>query len=166
MTMINELAYVRGIHDDLFGISRGIREKGDEVAPMAFLLVPDGDKFAIHALPVYLHANTKDEVAALIRSQAAFRGARYVIHTSEAWVAGGMDPTSQATAAALMMAGGSLEDLPGRKEILMSNLHGPGIRRSLTCFINEDGTLGETSDSDMPDPPFPTRFGDLAPETT
>jgi hypothetical protein len=162
--MTDELAYVRGIQDDLFGISRSIREGGDEVVPMAFLLVPDGDKFAVHALPIYAHANTKDEAAALIQSQAVLRGARYVIHTNEAWVSGATDAAGQALAVSFLMAGGTLEDLPGRREVLMSNLMGPGVRRMLTCYINEDGTLGETFDADQAEDPFPTRFGNLAPE--
>lgn len=162
--MPNELDIVRSIHDNLFAISRGIREGGEEVAPMAFLLVPAGDQFTVQALPIYQFVETKDEAADLIRSQAKARGARYVIHTNEAWVAADNSPTAQATAASLMMSGGSLEDLPGRKEIIMSNLLGPGIRRMITCVIHDDGTLGETQAADQPDPPFPTRFGNLAPE--
>ena len=160
--MPDELAVARTIQDSLFEISRGIREGGQEVQAMAFMLVPNGEAFSVIPFPVYQYARTKAEAADLIQQVAQKTGARFVIHTTEAWMAGSTDGQTQAAAHSLVMMGGTLEDLPGRLEILLSFMDGPGIRRNLLAVIN-DGVLGETQDSENTKPAeVPTLFGNLS----
>lgn len=155
------------IQDELFDVSQNILRGGSEVAPMAFLLVPKGEELVVHALPIYNFVDTKDEAAALIRREAAVRGARYVIHTSEGYIAGSDSGRDQAAAASILMSGGTLRDLPDHREVLVSNLDGPGVNRLLMCVIQEDGTLGETREVETdPAEAAGTRFGNLSGQAT
>lgn len=133
----------RTIHDHFFQVSRQIRESGEEVLPMAFLLVPEGDQLGIIQIPVGLVAPDKDQAAALLRAAAQAHGARYVVHTAEGWYFEG-DENQMRNATSVLLAGGALEHFPGRVEMLLSTMDGPSIVRILRCAIHEDGTLGPT----------------------
>jgi hypothetical protein len=125
------------LQNTLFDFARGIREGGQEVAPIAFLVVPNA------LIQVHLMAMPKDQWRAAILDGISQTRARAVILHTEGWVVGG----AQAPAAlAAKMAGlGSLKDFPGRLEILQSAMETvDGSTRTLIASISSEGKLGAT----------------------
>ena len=125
------------LQDGLFEIARAIREVGEEVAPIAFLILPGGGLVQIH-----LFTMPKDKWrATILDGVRKTRATAIVVHT-EAWVVGGKD--APAALAAKMAGLGSLEDFPGRVEILQSAMEcRDGTSRTLLADL-EDGKLGLT----------------------
>jgi hypothetical protein len=129
------------VQDGLFEIAREIRSE-QEVAPIAFLLVVGG------IVQVPLFQIPKDQWRdAIVQGIRQTRARAVIVHT-EAYVVEG---PQAATAVAAKMAGlPSLQDFPGRREILQSNMELPdGTYRTLTATI-EDGKLGPTEATDIP----------------
>jgi hypothetical protein len=123
----------REIATGLWRTARGIREKGEEAMPFAFLLAPDS-----MILPVLLDLSDKDAESARIRALAKRMRARFVALVCEGWTADGE------RALEWTKAGQSLRDLPGSTEILYLTLDGPGVCDMWMCQI-VDGKLGETT---------------------
>lgn len=129
------------LQDGLFEIARGIR-RDQEVAPIAFLVVIGG------IVQVPLFQIPKDLWrAAIVQAIRETRAMAVILHT-EAYVVEG---SQAASAVAAKMAGlPSLNEFPGRREILQSNMELPdGTYRTLTATI-ENGTLGPTEVMDFP----------------
>lgn len=129
------------LQDGLFDIARSIREEGQEVAPIAFLISPDGV-----LVQVLLFTMPKDKWRPTILDGIKKTRALAVIVHTEAWVVGGAD--APAALAAKLAGLPSLEVFPGRSEVLQSMLEcKDGTTRTLTAGIS-DGGLGKTQVSD------------------
>lgn len=124
------------IQDGLFDIARSFRDEGQEVAPIAFFLTSRGIVQLLLRFP-------KDQWRGAIVALLQKTGADAVIVHTEAWVVAGRDAP---TAMAAKMAGlESLEDFPGRTEILHSLMEcKDGSFRTLVADL-VDGKLGPTT---------------------
>lgn len=124
------------IQDELFDIARSFRSEGQEVAPIAFCLT---DRGIVHLLLRFPKDQWRSAIVALLQRT----GADAVIVHTEAWVVAGRDAP---TAIAAKMAGfGSLEDFPGRTEILHSLMEcRDGSCRTLVADL-VDGKIGPTT---------------------
>lgn len=124
------------IQDGLFDIARSFRDEGQEVAPIAFFLTERGIVQLLLRFP-------KDQWRGAIIALLQKTGADVVIVHTEAWTVTGRDAP---TAMAAKMAGlESLEDFPGRTEILHSLMEcRDGSSRTLVADL-VDGKLGPTT---------------------
>lgn len=138
-------AEARKMQDHFFETSRVIRaEGGEEVAPIGFVVKMDVPP--VVAMVPLAPLPDKDAWAFVLKLAAKQMAADYVLLNCEAWILSNERVGNRAVAegVAANMAGVSLEDVPGRVEVLMSQMDGRGIKRMLTAEIFEDGTLGET----------------------
>lgn len=133
----------------LFEQSRAIREGGQEVAPVAFFMVPAGDQLGIHSVGM-TGCPDKDTAAAFMRQHARQVGARYVMHVVEAWAVESGDPATHAAAMSHVLSGGTLADFPGVCEQVYATVDGPDLNYMLRALIREDGSLGPTEGHDAP----------------
>lgn len=128
------------LQDGLFEIARDIR-RDQEVAPIAFLVVVGG------LVQVPLFQIPKEQWrAAIVQGIRETRAMAVILHTEAYIVVGPQAPTAMAA----KMAGlPSLNEFPGRQEILQSVMELPnGTYRTLTASISEDGKLGPTEVAD------------------
>lgn len=150
--MTTQREQVLTIYEGLIECARGIRLRGQEVIPMGFLLIREGDSFGIIQMPL-AHLPSKDMAAQAMRMVAAKVGASYAVHITEAWSVGVCDEASYedcVAAAAWINAGNELKDFPGAVEVLTASLDGPDVNRMTTIPIGADGSLGEPRVADGP----------------
>lgn len=122
--------------DAIFEISRSIRESGEEVLPMAFVLSGDN----VIQMPLHIPKNLwRPAILALIEKTQASA----VILTVEAWAVLGK---KIGEAVASKLAGlESLEDFPGRVEVLQCQMEcSDGSHRTLRANLSPEGKLGNT----------------------
>jgi len=92
---------------------------------------------------------SKDVQAFLVKTALEVLEPDFVIQICEAYTVNEDAPSSEASkAAAFIASGGSLEDYPGREEIVLASLNGATTSRLWKRQINEDGTLGAVIEFD------------------
>ena len=115
------------IADQNIQTARGIKEGGNEIAPVYFIITEEGGNI---------------EALAFLQPEA-------VMHIHEAWtvISHGGNHDETIAAQVWVSAGNRLADYPGAGEAIMGNIDGRGINRLYIIPI-KDGKLGETDVQD------------------
>lgn len=138
---------VKKMADSLFERARSIREGGDEVSPTIFLFVNTPKETEEPTLLIVSDATSrsKDEHRLAIESMVRQTGAVYVARVDEAWsVRPNGDKDEEVASQAWIKSGRSLENYPGRIEVVHLVIDGPGFSRMYNCTILGERTLGPT----------------------
>lgn len=145
---------VKKTSDALFEQARSIREGGEQICPTIFLFVNTPRPSAEPDLLIVsdVSSRSKEEHRLAIKNMVRGTGAVYVARVDEAWsIRPNGDKDEETASQAWIASGRSLENYPGRVEVIHFTVDGPGLSRMYHCMILGNGKLGPTEVVDSGD---------------
>ena len=145
---------VREVTDDLFEKARAIKIGGDNVRPMLFFFLAGPGKGKPQLVVYQDQYEDKDEHRAHIDTLCAKLHPQFVARVGEAYSLSGKDVAPEnardelVAAQAWMQAGKSLEDFPGRREVIHMSVDGAGFSLQYLAEILPTGGLAPTEVED------------------